>query len=241
MPAQLNPQRGQTMNLEDMKAAWDILDKRLTEQNRLALQALTDNRIDRAKSALWPLALGLGVQILFGLALAIPFAIFWIRHLDSIHLAIAGMMVHAYGLMMIIDAGSQLAMIRQIDHGKPVVEIQMALAKLRDRRVRLAPWLYGVTGCVIWVPFLMVVFAALGADIWVKVPSVMNWFILSAAVSLTGLFLIQWLVTRRPGSWLARSVADMNAGNSLIKARKFLEELEQFQKEEATEGKEGTA
>jgi len=227
------------MNLEDMKAAWEILDKRLTEQNRLALQALTDNRIDRAKSALWPLALGLGVQILFGLTLAIPFAIFWIRHLDSIHLAIAGMMVHAYGLLLIIDAGGQLAMIRHIDHGKPVVEIQTVLAKLRERRVRLAPWIYGITGCVIWVPFLMVVFAALGADIWVKAPLVLNWLALSAGVALAGFFLLQWLVIRRPGSWLARSIADMNAGNSLIKARKFLLELEQFQKEETTDGKGG--
>lgn len=234
MPSDLIQQRGRTMNLEDMKKAWEILDQRLADQNRLALQALTDNRIERAKSALWPLVIGLWAQTLFGVSLAVLFAMFWIRHMDSIHLAIAGILVHAYGLIMIIDAGSQLAMIRQIDHGKPVLEIQTSLAKLRDRRVRLAPWLYGVTGCVIWVPFLMVLFATLGADIWVKAPIVVDWFILCAAVSLAVLFLFQWLVIRRPGSWLARSIADMNAGKSLTKARKFLVEIEQFQKEEIT-------
>lgn len=222
------------MNPEEMKAAWEILDRRLTAQNRLSLQSLKDNRIDRAKSALWPLVIGLWTQVLFGVALVVPFTIFWIRHMETPHLAIAGMMVHAYGLMMIIDAGGQLAMIRGIDHGKPVVEIQTALAKLRDRRVRLAPWLYGVTGCVVWVPFLMVLFASLGADIWVRAPMVMNWFVLCAVVSLALLFLFQWMVIRRPDSWLARSIADMNAGKSLSKARKFLVEIEQFQKEEIT-------
>jgi len=222
------------MNPEEMKAAWEILDRRLAAQNRLSLQSLKDNRIDRAKSALWPLVIGLWAQVLFGVALVVPFTIFWIRHMETPHLAIAGMMVHAYGLMMIIDAGGQLAMIRGIDHGKPVVENQTALAKLRDRRVRLAPWLYGVTGCVVWVPFLMVLFASLGADIWVRAPMVMNWFVLCAVVSLALLFLFQWMVIRRPDSWLARSIADMNAGKSLSKARKFLVEIEQFQKEEIT-------
>ena len=222
------------MNPEEMKATWEILDRRLAAQNRLSLQSLKDNRIDRAKSALWPLVIGLWAQVLFGVALVVPFTIFWIRHMETPHLAIAGMMVHAYGLMMIIDAGGQLAMIRGIDHGKPVVEIQTALAKLRDRRVRLAPWLYGVTGCVVWVPFLMVLFASLGADIWVRAPMVVNWFVLCAVVSLALLFLFQWMVIRRPDSWLARSIADMNAGKSLSKARKFLVEIEQFQKEEIT-------
>jgi len=222
------------MNPEEMKAAWEILDRRLAAQNRLSLQSLKDNRIDRAKSALWPLVIGLWAQVLFGVALVVPFTIFWIRHMETPHLAIAGMMVHAYGLMMIIDAGGQLAMIRGIDHGKPVVENQTALAKLRDRRVRLAPWLYGVTGCVVWVPFLMVLFASLGADIWVRAPMVVNWFVLCAVVSLALLFLFQWMVIRRPDSWLARSIADMNAGKSLSKARKFLVEIEQFQKEEIT-------
>lgn len=229
------------MNLEDMKAAWEILDKRLAEQNRLALQALADNRIDRAKSALKPLALGLGVQILFGVALAVTFATFWIRHLDSIHLVVAGLLVHAYGLLLIIDAGGQLVMIRQIDHGKPVVEIQTALTSLRARRVRFAPWIYGITGCLVWVPFLMVAFATVGADLWTMAPQVMNWLILSAVVALAGFLLLQWLVIRQPGSRLARSITDMNAGTSLLKARKFLEELEQFQKEETTDGKVETA
>jgi hypothetical protein len=223
------------MNLEEMKKAWEILDKRLADQNRLALQTFTDSRIDKAKSALWPLALGLWTQVLFGVALAVPFAIFWIRHLESLHLAIAGIMVHAYGLMMVIDAGAQLAAIRQIDHSKPVLEIQSTLTKLRDRRVRLAPWLYGATGCVVWIPFLMVTFASLGADIWVKAPSVMNWFILCGALSLSTLFFLQWLVFRRPNSRLACLVAKMNSGASLDKAWKFLEQLEQFQKEEATD------
>ena len=76
MPSILIQQRGSTMNLEEIKNAWEILDKRLAEQNRLALQTLTDNRIDRAKSALWPLVFALWAQMLFGVALAIPFVTF---------------------------------------------------------------------------------------------------------------------------------------------------------------------
>lgn len=235
MPTQLNQQRGQIMDLEEMKAAWDILDKRLAEQNRLALQTLTDNRMDQARSALWPLVLALWAQMLLGVALAIPFVIFWVRHLDTPHLAIAGILVHAYAVIMIIDAGSQLALVRLIDHGKPVLEIQTVLAKLRDWRVRKAPWIYGITGCLIWIPFLLVVFAALGADIWVQAPQVVNWLLLSAAGSLAGFILLQWLVTRRPGSCLARAFADRNAGKSLNKARKFLADLAQFQKDESSE------
>ena len=44
-----------SMELDDFKAAWQSLDRRLAEQNAMALHVFRDNKLAQAKSLLRPL------------------------------------------------------------------------------------------------------------------------------------------------------------------------------------------
>lgn len=51
------------MELDDMKAAWQTLDRRLEQQHALNLQLFRDSRADKARSGLRPLFRGQVAQI----------------------------------------------------------------------------------------------------------------------------------------------------------------------------------
>ena len=87
------------------------------------------------------------------------------------------------------------------------------------------------TGCFIWVPLLLLVFRALGADLLVHKPSVFHWFLASAAVPLI-IVLAAMQLSRLPG-WerFRRGMHDGAAGASLTKTEKLLAEIADFEQQ----------
>ena len=215
------------MELDDFKAAWQALDRRLAEQNALSFTLLKERKVTQAKAQLRPLVIGQWVQLLAGIVMSLLFGSFWVDHLDKPHLLLCGLALHAYGILFIVLAGRELYAIHQLDFAAPVVEIQKQLANLRTWRIRVAP-LFAITGSVIWLPLLLVIFAWLGADVWTKDPNVVYWFFTSAAVSLALVFgLIFWL--RHPSRRRLADVLDEGTvGQSIQRAQRTLAELEQF-------------
>lgn len=215
------------MELDDFKAAWQALDRRLSEQNALSFTLLKERKVTQAKAQLRPLVIGQWVQLLAGIVMSLLFGSFWVDHLDKPHLLLCGLALHAYGILFIVLAGRELYAIHQLDFAAPVVEIQKQLANLRTWRIRVAP-LFAITGSVIWIPLLLVIFAWLGADVWTNDPNVVYWFFTSAAVSLALVFcLIFWL--RHPSRRRLADVLDEGTvGQSIQRAQRTLAELEQF-------------
>jgi len=215
------------MELDDFKTAWQSLDQRLSEQNALSFALYKDTKINKAKATLRPLIIGQVVQLIAGILMSWLFAPFWIEHMQSTHLMLSGMALHAYGIMFIVLAARELYTINQIDYAAPVLEIQKQLAALRTWRIRIAP-IFAVTGSVIWIPLLLVIFAWLGADIWVTEPAVVYWFFASAAISFAIVFgIIFWL--RHPSrKSLAASLDESSSGQSIRRALQIMDELERF-------------
>ena len=110
---------------------------------------------------------------------------------------IYGISVHLYGIMLIVFAARDLFLIKQFDYSAPVLVLQKQIAALRQWHVRAGLW-FGVTGCFIWIPLMLMIFHGLGADVWKRSPQVVGWFFASA---LVGLGFIYALVafSRRPG------------------------------------------
>jgi len=218
------------MELDEMKAAWQSLDARLAEQTALNLHLLRESRLDRIRRGLRPLVIGQVLQILFGAAIVILGGSFWPDHRDVPHLLVAGVLVHLYGVLAIAGAGITIGHVRRIDHAGPVVELQRRLAQLR--RVYVASGLVvGLSWWFVWMPLLMVVFGHLGVDLYQRAPSVIGW---GTATGVIGLLLTWWFARwarspKRPG--MARAVDESLAGASITKAQRFVDELEQFQKE----------
>ncbi len=216
--------------LDDLKAAWQTLNRNLERQNALAFHEFKERKLGRFRSTFRPLVTGQIIQIIAGAVLALIGGSFWVDHLGVAHLMIYGISLHLYGLMLIIFAARDLFLIRQADYAAPVVMLQKQLAAIRSWHLQTGLW-FGIAGCFIWVPAMLMLFYALGADVWTHNPSVVGWFVVSALVSLA-IFAAILLTSRRPGrEKFARGLDNSAAGSTLRRAQSLLEEVAEFERE----------
>ncbi len=214
--------------LEDLKATWQTLNRNLERQHTLALQQFRETKRRRFRSGFRLLVLGQIIQIIGGGLLALWGGSFWVDHLGIAHLMVEGILVHLYGIMMIVFAARDLVLVRQFDYTAPVLTLQKQIGDLRAWHRTAGLW-FGLTGCFIWIPALLMIFHALGADVWRRNPEVVGWFLLSGLVSLG----ILWAIvafSRRPGrEKFARGLDNSTAGWSVRRAESVLEEIERFE------------
>lgn len=223
------------MELDELKQAWQTLDKRLQQQNALQFQRLRDKRIDKMKSSLRPLLIGQIVQILFGAWMVLIGVDVWASHRDVPHLLIAGIVMHVYGVATIIAGGIVCGGIAGIDHAAPVLELQRKLAKLRKRYI-LGGMCVGLPWWVMWVPFVMTLaMSSTGIDIYAVARAsspVANWLDISLGVGVLGL-LGTWVFhhwSRHPNrAALGRKLEDGAAGGSLRRAQAELDALKAYE------------
>jgi hypothetical protein len=216
------------MELDDMKLAWQTLDRRLELRNALDLDLYKERKFDKLKSGLRPLVFGQIVQMALGILMTVLFAPFWVQHMATPHLLVYGLSLHLYGMMMMFAAARDLHLIRGIDYSSPVLDIQKRIAELRAWHLRVGPY-FAVTGCFMWTPIVLVVFYWLGADIWLHSPQFVYWLIASSVVCVAVTYgFIRWARSSR--SKFARSLEDSAAGKSVTRAQAVLAEIAQFEK-----------
>jgi hypothetical protein len=216
------------MELDEMKLAWQQVNRRLEQQQALNLQMFKDNRLDKADKALRPLRRGQIIQIVAGAALMLLFAPYWVAHRSTLHLMAYGLLMHAYGLMLILTAARNLYLQSRLDYVAPVVEIQRRIAALRTWRLREA-LLYGVTGCFIWIPLLLIGFQAAGADVWVTAPSVVWGNVAAGVACLAVLYgIVHW--SRLPGHERFKAALDNSGiGRSVRRTQAMIDEIARFE------------
>lgn len=214
------------MELDDLKATFQTLNANLERQNALNLALLRESRKEKVRHGLRPLVWGQAIQMALGLLLALLSAGFWTAHRQVPHLLLAGLAMHAYGLVMILFGARMQVLIHAVDFGAPVLEIQKRLARLRRFYVVGGMWI-GLPWFLLWLPFMTMVFMGLfGADMWVNAPGV---YALGAAIGVGGLGLTfafhRWALGR-PG--LSKKLEASAAGTSLNRAQALLDELAGF-------------
>jgi len=216
--------------LDDLKSTWQTLSRNLERQHALTLHQFRETKRTRFRSGFRWLVIGQILQIVCGVLLAVFAARFWSAHLGVIHAMVYGISLHAYGVMLIIFAGRDLELIRRLDYSAPVVELQKQVAALRKWHVRSA-WWFGVTGCLIWIPFILAIAYSAGADIWLRNPGVVGWLVVSGLVPVALLVgVVLW--SRRPGERkLARILEESSVGRSVNRAQALVDEIAQFERE----------
>lgn len=219
------------MEIDELKAAWQTLDRRLGQHDRINLLLLTEQRVARARSRLGPLLFGQLVQILSGVLLIALGVSVWSSNREVPSLLISGLIVHVYGVATILIAGVTLGMIAAIKDAAPVVEIQKRLARLRTLYIR-GGMAIGLAWWLIWIPFATVFFYWLaGVNIMERAPSVA---FIGLFIGVVGLF-ATWLFHRwahnpqRPR--LAKFLDNSMTGSSLRKAREELDVLNEFERD----------
>jgi hypothetical protein len=222
------------MELDDLKAAWKTLDRKLELDNALRLAELRDRKAERMRHSLRPLARGQSVQMLFGTAAMLLGAACWARHLDIGMMVACGLVVHAYGLAVMIASGVVIGMARAIDLGEPVMALQLRLARLRKAylvsgRIAGLPW------WVMWMPMLVVLAGLENPDRLPPGPMpVATWIWSTLAVGALGLAatwgLHRWAHQPQRAE-LGRRIDDHFAGNALRRAQAQLDELVRFERD----------
>jgi hypothetical protein len=215
-----------TMELDEMKSAWQVLDRRLEQQYALNLQLFKDGKLDKMRRGLQPLVWGQILQLAIGVVFVALAVAFWTSRLHVTHLLVCGLLVHAYGLLLIVFAARVLYFIQRIDHAAPVLVIQRQLADLRAWRVRVEAPINALLGCFVWIPVTWMNLAWYGIDPWS--PKFMLWAVASSLVGLAGVVLVVWLM-RRMG--MQRKIEDNAAGRSVQKAEAMLDEIARFEHE----------
>lgn len=215
------------MELDDLKATFQNLNASLERQNALNLALLRESRKEKARHGLRPLVWGQAIQMGLGLLLALVSAGFWTTHRQVPHLLLTGLILHAYGVAMILFGACMQVLLHRVDFGAPVLEIQKRLARLRRFYVVGGLWI-GLPWWLLWLPFLAMVFMGLfGADLWVNAPGM---FTGGLAIGVGGLLLTfvfhRW-AQGRPG--LTKKLEASAAGTSLNRAQALLDELAGFE------------
>jgi hypothetical protein len=220
-----------TMELDELRQAWQTLDRRLQQQTAINLQLLTDSRMRKAKSSLRWLQAWSVLEIAFGLALAIFAATFWIAHMDSIALLVSGIALHAYGIGLVITGTVELLLALRIDYAAEVVTIQKYMTLLRQWRLRSRRWL-GLSQWILWIPMVLVMLGYwLGIDLWAHSPATVLW---TLGTCMVGLLATLWLLYWSPGALRKRVgdyVDDNSTGFVLKRAQGALDEIARFERE----------
>ena len=219
------------MDLDDLKQAWQELDRKLERQHTMDLLRFREERGQRMKSGLRPLVWGQALQMLVGVAVLLLGVDVWTEHSEVPHLFAFGLIVHVYGIALIACGGMVQGMIAAVDYSAPVLDIQKQLARLRMFYVRTG-MAVGLAWWLLWMPFMAAVFMSLfGADMYLNAPSV---FAIGSAVGVAGLLATGWFHrwSRHPSRpRLAQAMEDSVTGRSLRRAQAIADEIARFERD----------
>lgn len=219
------------MELDELKQAWQALDRQLQQQKRINLELLTETRMRKAKSGLrWLQACSIG-QVAAGLVVTVFCARFWIAHMQEPALLLSGIVLHAYGVALIIAGVMEMLLLVRTDYAAQVVTIQKYLTLLRQWRIRTRRW-FGLAQWILWIPVSLVMLEYLiGFDLWAHSPATVAGFL---AVGVAGLLLTLWLMYWSPRALRRRVgnyIDDNSTGALLKRAQATLDEIVSFERE----------
>lgn len=220
------------MELDDLKQALIRLDRRLEEQTAVNVAQVRREARHRLEGSLRPLARGQTWLIVMGAVTAFLGVAAWHGTLDQLGGAfVSGVILHLYGIAMIVFGAVTKALIAGIDWAGPVLDIQRRLARVRKAHV-WAGIVIGLTWCVLWVPALIVLFQLLfGVDISASSPSTWLWIAAGGLAMMAAVWLFhRWaLAAGRTG--IVAAFDSAFTGEHLNRARAELDAIQRFERD----------
>ena len=215
------------MELDDFKAAWQLLDARLAKQGALQFELLREQKLQQARRNLRPLLIGMLLQGLLGVFLVLLGIGCWKQNLHVPGLLAAGIALHAFGVLHIAFAGIVTGLALSLDYSAPVLSIQKRLRQL----LRLQVLNSNVCGAPWWVLWVLVVIGFAGLSPARLPGPTPTWIWISLAVGLAGTLATWWWSARRtrgPRDLLAR----MDDGaDGIRRTLRVIDDLERFERE----------
>ncbi len=197
------------MNIDALKQGLAALDQRLDEEIPLDAATLAQRARGRVRRSLLPLAGGQIVQGLVGGLVTVLGVTAW--RSDLAHpgaLFASGLLVHAYGILMIAFAVATWVHVSRINEAGPLLEMQARVTRLR-RLTLVSGYLLGASWWLLWLPFAVVL---------VKVVSGVNVFEFGFDLGLWGWITLITSIGGYVGMWLFHRWAHRN-GRERLAAR----------------------
>ncbi|MGY1519887.1 hypothetical protein [Luteimonas sp. A482] len=221
-----------TMELDELRQAWQTLGHQLERQQDLQWQLLREHRLDRVRGQLRPLLWGQVLQLLLGIALIMLGVACWTRNTDVPGLLASGLLVHAVGLMTAVMAAMTITFSASIDYSAPVLRIQKKMATL----LRLQALNSGLCGAPWWIMWLPVVLAFAGLGEVDPAAGTPAWIAASLAVGIAGLLgTWAWAAwrTKRAGRASADGTGcrSNDGSDGIRRGQRLLDELARFERE----------
>jgi len=219
------------MELDDLKQAWQTLDRRLAQNHALQFEVFRERRIDALKRHLLMLRFGQALQMLFGIGVVLVAVAFWRSYWREPAMLATGIVMHAYGVLTIAVGGLIQGRISRIDRSLPVLEIQKRLAQLRRSYVIGGMWV-GLPWAFLWVICaVMLARAATGVNLYLDAPL----FVYpSLAFGVLLLFGVRWFHrwSRSPAHPArAKRFENSVTGSSIRQAQRILDDIARFEAE----------
>ncbi len=218
------------MELDEMKVVWTRMNQLLESQQRQSVQNSLNQKLRRVHSGLRPLFWGQVLQIFFGVAIILLAVGYWSANGETWYRFVCGIVLHIYGIVVIMMAGVTLGRIHAIDYSEPVVSIRKRVARLSSTYV-LNGMMVGLPWWLLWVVVVVILAGYGGQDLLATRPL---WVVLSAVVGMVGL-IATWVFHKwahqpvRAG--FGKRLDENAAGRSLASAQKILNEIREFEQE----------
>lgn len=218
------------MEHEDLKAAWQSLEARITRSDALQLAVLREAKLGRARGHLRVFKLGHWLQCLLGLGLIALGVACWTRNTGVAGLLAAGLTLHAFGVLNILGAVSMLVLAARVDYGAPVLRIQRQLATLL-RAYALNSAICGLPWWIMWLP-VVIAFAGIGhVQPAAGTPAWIAWSLGISTVCLvaTGLYGLRHhrRMLATPDTGTLRTCSD--GADGIRRSQRLLAEIEAFE------------
>lgn len=212
------------MELDDMKSTWMENDAPILLNARAALS------LTRTEGALQRHGRAVTLELLLNAVVLILIGTFIARYFDQPRFLLPALALHLAAIALTIACIRQLAQLRGVDYGEPIVAIQRRVESMRIEWIRTTQWTF-LTAALLWTPLLIVAMKGLfGLDAWTIFDK--GWlavnFLFGAALIPAGLWVARRFGRRWQGSpWMQRLMDDL-AGRSLTSAKRSLEQVTAF-------------
>lgn len=220
------------MELDELKQAWQALDRHLERQHDIQWQLLRDRKLDKVRGHLRPLVWGQCLQMLLGIGLIVLGVSCWTRNIGIPALLASGLLVHAFGVATTAMAGITIGLAGNIDYSAPVLKIQKQVARLL-RFYKLNASLCGAPWWIMWLP-IVVAFAGLrpldpaaGGSAWLVGSAI------GGGGGLLGTWAwALWACHRQRGAASADEPASLaDGGDGIRRGKRLLDEIARFERD----------
>jgi hypothetical protein len=220
------------ITLEELRNEWSDRSRRLDEHLRLSAHLLRDDWIERQRKRVWKLGPFGKFSMAVWIATMVLLNLFLGTHTNQPALFVTALVLDVWVIATGIAQVHQEQALRNLDFGLPLLELQARVESLRIARIRSFNLAFLTGQIVWWIPFVVVVAGAFGANLYLS-PQFRAYAAWNIAGGIAFVPLAMWL-SRRYGERLSRSsvmrrIADSIAGRDIAAARGYLEKLRRFE------------